>query len=147
MFGICCNNTSFPSCRTLTFTGHTDQVATWDMISDHHVAAESTNRLHACLYSHCNPHTVVDPDRSNLLLHSQSSQLLIMDERRVMLPAGVSPGVIIGKGGSNIKSLNSRSIGFFIVQQDHVRITGTHTEVEAGEAALQLQFKSYKTGA
>lgn len=63
-----------------------------------------------------------------------------------MIPAGVSRGVIIGKGGSNIKSLNSRSIGHFAVKEDHVRITGTYSEVEAGEAVLQQLFESYKTG-
>lgn len=68
-----------------------------------------------------------------------------MVEKRVMFPAGVGPGVIIGKGGSNIKNLASRSMARFAVKDDHVIVSGTASAVDAGEAMLLLQFKSHKS--
>lgn len=68
-----------------------------------------------------------------------------MVERRLMFPAGIQPGAIIGKGGSNIRNLSAKSFARFDVKDDHVIISGRNdAAVEAGVAMLQAQFKSHK---
>ncbi|MEW5301556.1 MAG: hypothetical protein WDW38_010297 [Sanguina aurantia] len=68
-----------------------------------------------------------------------------MVEKRIMFPAGIQPGAIIGKGGSNLRNLSAKSFAKFDVNDDHVIVSGrTDAAVQAGVAMLRAQFKSHK---
>lgn len=71
---------------------------------------------------------------------------LIMVERLVPIPAGIPVGAIIGKGGSTLRDLTSKSLARFAVIFDHhndqvVAVRGSATAVDAGEKLLLLLFQ------
>ena len=61
------------------------------------------------------------------------------------MPAGLSPGMLIGKGAKNLKMLSNRSGGaLFDVTEGEVRVSGSSQAiVDAAVELLQAQFDAF----
>lgn len=66
--------------------------------------------------------------------------------RSIALPPGMSPGAIIGKGGSNINLLQSRSGARVIINNStgRVEVSGSSAAVDEALRLLMLQIDTFK---
>lgn len=63
----------------------------------------------------------------------------------IHLPPGMSPGAIIGKGGSNIKMIQSRSGARVVVNRSGaVEISGSASAVQEAKRLVQLQISTFE---
>lgn len=67
--------------------------------------------------------------------------------RSIALPPGVSPGAVIGKGGSNLKQLQALSGARLFLNNDsgRVEVSGSPAAVEEAVRLLQAQFEASKS--
>lgn len=64
--------------------------------------------------------------------------------RRIALPPGMSPGAVIGKGGSNIKRLQATTGARVVVLEGAVELSGASTQVEAARQMLERQIGTFQ---